>query len=418
MMKKPTLLEPAVLSVFQLAIAVQLVFNLLIFLPLLLRAEAHLGVRLAIRIGLQAILLLYLNVPERIQKAIPYYLPIAILVASLEILVGQVIALTLNPPEATSIGETLSMESGGIVLVLLLPVVIVAWQYRFRTFLLFCIATTLVPLIVYSVAFGPSVLQGNFIMEFTIFRTLIYLIMGYLIVRLVDGQRQQQQALAQANKKLAQYAATLEQLTLVRERSRLARELHDTLAHAQSGIAVQLEGVDALWDDDSPRARDMLHRATASIRASMEDTRRALQALRASPLEEYGLLMALQELAVQSQQQGKFVVNLNLPINLHDHLLGLESEVEQTIYRVAQEALLNAARHSQASHVSLTLVQEEQLLILSISDNGRGFDMTSSPEGRHFGIKGMQERVELTNGKLSILSSPNKGTIVRLAIEV
>jgi signal transduction histidine kinase len=413
-MNKSDALEPGLLSVFQLAVGVQIAFGLILFFPILWREEPQLALRLIIRLVLQIVLLAYLYMPEDLRQMIPYYLPLGLILASLELLIAQVASLLISPPADMSIGDALQFESGGMVLVLLVPVVVIAWQYRFRTVLTFCIATCLVPLLTYVLAFGVDVLDDNFLTEFSFFRGVIYLVMGYLIVRLVDGQRQQKQALARANQKLAQYASSLEQLTVVRERSRMARELHDTLAHAQSGIAVQLEGVDALWEANPNRARELLQQATKSIRGSMEETRRALQSLRASPLEEYGLLLALHELANQMGQQGKFAIDLNLP----EYLLGLDTSIEQMVYRVTQEALLNVVRHAAAKHVSITLVHHEKMLTLSISDNGQGFQIDNTDSDRSFGIKGMQERVELMGGQLAILSSPGKGTIVRLTVEV
>ena len=84
-----------------------------------------------------------------------------------------------------------------------------------------------------------------------------------------------------------------EQLGASQERSRIARELHDTLAHALSGLSIQLEGADACWDHDPQRARTIIQQAQSVVRGGLQETRRALRALRAGPIEQYGLLAAL-----------------------------------------------------------------------------------------------------------------------------
>src|SRR5947208_742021 len=114
---------------------------------------------------------------------------------------------------------------------------------------------------------------------------------GLVLAWLIDRQREQRAALAEANRKLAQYAAATEQLATSQERNRLARELHDTLAHSLSGVTVQLEAVQALWELNPMEARRMLDQALQHTRGGLNEARRALQALRASPLEDLGLAL-------------------------------------------------------------------------------------------------------------------------------
>jgi len=108
----------------------------------------------------------------------------------------------------------------------------------------------------------------------------------YCVSLLMDKLRAQRASVEQANLQLRHYAGTLEQLAISRERNRVARELHDTLAHTLTGIIVQLEATKAYWEVDHQTAGTMIQTALDSARAGLQETRRALRALRASPLDE------------------------------------------------------------------------------------------------------------------------------------
>src|SRR5689334_5255301 len=228
---------------------------------------------------------------------------------------------------------------------------------------------------------------------------------------LITRQREHRAALAEANRKLAQYAATTEQLAVSQERNRLARDLHDTLAHSLSGVSVQLEAVQALWDVNADAARKMLDQATANTRSGLTEARRALQALRAKPLEDLGLVLALSTLAESVAARA----GLNLDLDVHNHLDHLAPEVEQCIYRVAQEALTNVARHAGARSLRVALTHDNGALTLTISDDGRGFD-PAAVNGTHYGLKGLRERAEMIGATLEVSSRPEQGTSIQLEI--
>jgi signal transduction histidine kinase len=240
-------------------------------------------------------------------------------------------------------------------------------------------------------------------------RSFLFLLIGYIVSNLVSAQRAQRRQLAAANRKLVRYAVALEQLTVSRERNRLARELHDTLAHTLSGLAVQLEAIMTIWEGLPRRAEAMLERALSMTRKGLQETRRALQDLRAAPLEDVGLALAIRGLAEGLAARYGF----ELTLAIDEHLSDLAPEVEQCYYRVAQEALENAARHANASTVSLTLARNGDRVLLKVVDDGAGFEAADAEEG--LGIKGMVERAELIGGELHVETQPGQGTTVRLA---
>jgi signal transduction histidine kinase len=206
------------------------------------------------------------------------------------------------------------------------------------------------------------------------------------------------------------YAAALEELTISRERNRLARELHDTLAHTLSGLVVQLEAIATIWGSMPLKASAMLEQALDTTRAGLSETRRALQDLLATPLEDLGLTLAIRSLAENVAARGGLRLQLDVPGHIDD----LSPEVKQVYYRVAQEALENVVQHASASQVSVSLRHSSGQLILEVSDDGVGFAEESIISCDQLGIKGMQERADLIGGTLEVESQVRQGTTIRL----
>lgn len=294
---------------------------------------------------------------------------------------------------------------------LMIPLIVIAWQYAFRQIVLYALSLLLIDL---SVGMAMKLFGGVdlvwLLLQFAVGRTMIFTATGYLLSRLVASQRQQRATLALANDQLAQYALTQEQLTLSRERNRLARDLHDTLAHYMSGLVLELEGVRLLWDADSTQARTTLDNAIATARTGLTETRRALQALRSSPLTDLGLIGALRDLAENMAARNQWQLALHLPSTP----VILSPLVDEVIYRVVQESLTNVERHTAASLVTLTLAQVDEGLTVRIADNGDGFVQTAVDNKERFGLLGMQERAGLIGGKLTVESTVAQGTVVTL----
>lgn len=295
---------------------------------------------------------------------------------------------------------------------LLMALMLVAWQYGWRYVVLFSAGIALLSGALHLYFYRPdesSLLPPLIVL---LIQTISFLVVGYFISALIQRLQQQQTSLAQANARLADYAATLEDLTISRERNRMARELHDTLAHTLSAMSVQLETVKAYWDVDPVAAQDMLDKAIGATRGGLQETRRALKSLRASPLDDLGLSAALHQLATETARRANLALTLSVP----EHLPTLPAAVEQCIYRVAQEATANAAHHAQARKLGLQLRLNHDI-VLEVSDDGRGFDPQQAEEAGHFGLAGMRERAELVGGALHISSQPGQGTMVQFILE-
>lgn len=414
---KRTTLEPGLLSVFRLLTGLRFGLIVLIgmvgIIEIFFVDEPYLNLDntpfewvSAIEVTLLMIYLWWPSLPERLGKA---FLPMGLLLATIGPLLGYHAELLAEFNE-TETG--ILVEAWQLFLILFVPLVLIGWQYNLRAVILFSVGTALLDggLTLLSGYFGnPHVISLQVVV---LIRTATYVLVGYMVVQSIAGQRQQRQALAQANAKLTQFAATLEQLTISRERNHLARELHDTLAHTLSGTAVQLEAVKTVWNTNPDQARAMLEQSSETIRTGLTETRRALQALRASPLEDLGLVLAVRELAESTANQTGAALNWR-SIDQVDHIAPV---VEQGIYRIAQEVLANIVKHAAAQTIAVQLGQSNGQVTLWVSDDGVGFEPNQIDNQYHFGLQGMQERAKMIGGELTIGSAPEQGTTVHLVV--
>jgi signal transduction histidine kinase len=356
-----------------------------------------------------AILVGYLSFPWLQRRMGRVYLPTGITLAALTLILERL----LTPSFAIWL-----WQPDPFFYVLL---ILVAWQYNFRAVLLFTLGTSafeiglnlLIPQQVILINPIEGITNQMITIGSLILRTFSFLIIGFVITRLMSAQRRQRAALAEANRKLVQYAATVEQLTISRERNRLSRELHDTLAHTLSALVVQLDAVMAVWDPIPTRAREMLEGMLETTRKGLDETRRSLKALRAAPLEEMGLSLAVRALAED------FAVrhNMSLELDVAEEFNSISPEIEHGFYRVAQEALENAAQHAGAQQIKVKLEKDNGSLTLIVRDDGRGFEADQAASENKLGLQGMYERAEVIGAQLEVISEMDEGTMVRLSKE-
>jgi signal transduction histidine kinase len=297
--------------------------------------------------------------------------------------------------------------------ILLIGLVLVAWNYSLISMILYILATNLFE---YVIVYGFGLMDKTSLSSFyfiIIIRTVCFILVGIFINQLISYLRSQHDELVVANNQLTHYASTIENLTVSRERNRMSRELHDTVVHTLSGLAVQLETAKAYWDIEPDTARKLLDQSLEETRAGLQETRRAIKALRASPLEDLGLIHALQTLIDSALQRAMLTVDVSLP----EANTFISPDVEQCIYRVAQEAVENIIHHAAAHHMTLRLSPDDNNLELFIQDDGIGFNPETIATTGHFGLIGMKERAQLVGGQLTIDSHPKGGTTIRLFIK-
>lgn len=200
---------------------------------------------------------------------------------------------------------------------------------------------------------------------------------------------------------------------VLRERTRIAQELHDTLEQGLVGIALQLDNVADVVDADVPQAREHLELARRLVEHSQAETRRSVWDLRSETLEQGGLLAALNKVAVELR------AGANVPIEVASRGAPgpLPVLVENNLFRIGQEALTNALKHARPSRISVGLEFQPAAVTLEIQDDGAGFD-TRRPmmDGHHFGLQGIRERVKRLGGAVEIKSEPGRGTQIRVRV--
>src|SRR5262249_7332203 len=195
------------------------------------------------------------------------------------------------------------------------------------------------------------------------------------------------------------------------ERSRIAREIHDTLVQDFAGIVLHLQAALRADDAEASSAADCLARARDLAKRGLEDARRMLLALRPKPLEHSLLSEALSQLVARFSQDG----NTTCKFRLVGRDCEIPFQVQDELYRVVQEALCNARKHSRASSVSVSFACGSRSLVLTIRDNGQGFAASNKRAARRgFGLETMKERTQRIGGRIEINSVPGTGTEIRI----
>jgi signal transduction histidine kinase len=202
------------------------------------------------------------------------------------------------------------------------------------------------------------------------------------------------------------------------ERARVARELHDGIGQTVTAMELSLDRLVMSLPAENSKAHKQLQQAQTMAQQTMVDLRRVIAALRPGVLDQLGLVPALGCVANQ------MLVPLGVAVTIeHDDLPEqLPDEIETTLFRIAQEAMVNVARHSQAEHLAIRLGNGHAQVVMTLADDGQGFDPTSVSlafeHGRGWGLVGMQERASLAGGHMSVESTPGEGTTVRVVIPI
>lgn len=232
--------------------------------------------------------------------------------------------------------------------------------------------------------------------------------------RFQPGEIELAQALAQQATlamQLADLSERAQETAVLEERNRLAREIHDTLAQGFTGIVIQLEAAEDSLTDDVAEAREHLARARTLARESLAEARRSIQALRPLAMERDDLPGALRQTADRLTDG----LHLAAMVRVLGEARPLPAAVENELLRIAQEALRNVIKHAAATAVTLELQYAPQQIVLTVTDNGRGFDPQAPTGG--FGLMGLRERADRLGAALTIASQPGAGAQIVCRLE-
>jgi signal transduction histidine kinase len=291
-----------------------------------------------------------------------------------------------------------------------IPTMLGAWIGGRRSVLRWTVFAVLCSFSADLIAIAPNWNALPFIAGSALSQAVVIAILAFFVASLADQLRNEQAQLQAANQQLAEQSRVREQLATSRERVRLARDLHDTLAHTLAGLVVQMNAIDTLMDVNAPAAKLELGKAQITAKRGLEETRAAISDLRANIVEELGLSGALQRQCDVLQQRA----GADVAFEARGKEPQLSKEQGETLFRIAQEAMNNIERHAQAKHVRVTLDAGNGMTV-SIQDDGIGFDATAMDDDR-FGLRGMRERAELIGAHLRVDSAAGHGTTVMVML--
>jgi signal transduction histidine kinase len=247
---------------------------------------------------------------------------------------------------------------------------------------------------------------------------------SFMGMKMMQEDRQRRELLARLETALeenaglhAQLLAQAREAGILDERQRMAREIHDTLAQGLTGIITQLEATERAGRRPEQWRRH-LDQARALARESLAEARRSVQALRPEPLEGAALPDAIAQMARRWSETSA----VELSFATTGEPRPLLAELEMTLFRVAQEALANVAKHASATKVGLTLSYMDDAVLLDVRDDGVGFTAATaggngrSGDGQGFGLDAMRQRLWRVAGSLEIETAPGEGTAVNARV--
>lgn len=216
--------------------------------------------------------------------------------------------------------------------------------------------------------------------------------------------------------------AILQQATLSRkvlmaqeeERSRVSRDLHDELGQVLTALHLELDWLHRKNSSQSEETASEFNRATAMVEEAADELRRICRGLRPQLLDDLGLEPAVRQLVEEFEERTR--IRTTLDVQLQRKSGNVSREIGLCAYRILQEALNNVGRHADASGVSISLNTSDGSLLLSVYDDGQGFNPKDASSAGGYGIAGMRERTSLVNGTIDIRSEPYQGTRIVLRI--
>lgn len=316
--------------------------------------------------------------------------------------------------------STLEWNYSGLVL--LVAVDILAWDRltRFKSillglaFLLFMLLDfdvvssrlAVISLETYAGYYGVGarnliIVSHNLLASFNTLLFMVYMVLKARLqllenekIRLLNARlNEANEDLKAMNLQLEEYAKEAERNAETRERNRLAREIHDTLGHALTGIIAGIDAAVSMLDYSTEGTRKQLELVSGVARQGITDVRRSVKALRPDALEKQALEGALEQITAQA----RVAYGVEISFENEAGRLRFNSDEDEVIYRIVQEGMTNAVRHGHAGHIWIRITKEEGLLRIWMRDDGRGCKEIADG----FGLTHMKERVQLLGGTVA-----------------
>ena len=276
--------------------------------------------------------------------------------------------------------------------------------------LLMGIVTTIYFLTAFGNAWLTSFAPSGVILWMFFIAVIGISVLGYWLSQVIDQSYSRHELIQQLQQTRAELATSERNAGMLKERQRLAHEIHDTLAQGFTSIVMHLEAADQVLQTDTNTAQQHLDYARNMARHSLDQARRVINDLRPQPLEDSSLIDALERLHEEFAQRTDVQTSFNVtgePEPLHPH-------IEVTLLRATQEALNNISKHAQASETKITLSFMGDLVMLDVQDNGVGMCVDDAHQG--YGLTAMRQRVAEFSGAVELESAENEGTTLVVSI--
>jgi len=314
---------------------------------------------------------------------------------------GILVVLSLLPPRLdfySTLSVTLALQA----------VYVFSGKIAFRWIGAFAVVVAVLLLYGQGWSLGLPLVVSNTVAVFMVGAFIV------LIRRTEAAHRESQRLLAElerAHQQLQAYTAQAEQLAVVKDRNRLARDLHDSVSQTIFSMRLTADAVRILQQRDPTQVSPQLDKLQELAQSALEKMRTLIHELRPSVVAEHGLIPALRHHATLMERQYKFKVALD--ISGRPRLT--EEEAEQ-IYHVIEEALNNVLKHADTDQATLSIRSENNHVIITVSDDGKGFSREDIDKEKNLGLAGMRERLCSVGGSLMIESSPGEGTCITVEI--
>lgn len=303
--------------------------------------------------------------------------------------------------------------------------------YYFITILDTAMLLPKIPSLIISTVIYASVIYISFYPDYSklqnhpminvIFNTLIVLGFGSLgqyigeetlkkteAQKLYDQIRISEEKLKDAYARLEQYSNTIEEITILRERNRISREIHDTVGHTLSTLIIQLQSLHYIIKADTNEADKIVSDMVSYTKTGLEDVRRAVRELSPTTFDNKNGIFALKELIHNFEVNSKIKIGCIFSKNQYE----LTSDQSFTLYRVFQEAFNNSLKHGRADEIKINFNFLEENIYVRIKDNGKGCNMLNPS----FGLNNMQQRIIDIGGNVTFHSESNNGFEININI--
>ncbi len=246
---------------------------------------------------------------------------------------------------------------------------------------------------------------------------MIILIASYTLIiknkqtmaeELYQELRKSEDKLIKANKELELYADSIKELTLLQERNRISREIHDSIGHSLSTIIIQLGAIEKIGKKDGSSASLMAANLRDFAKAGLEEIRKALKELKPKEFEDYETLLVIESLTKNFSK----LTGIDVKLGFSKSKWQVDEKTSLVIYRTVQEFLSNSSRHGKATKINVFIHFDDESLILTMQDNGIGTDNIELG----MGLNSLKERVMEIGGSVKLESSQGKGFFLRISL--